>query len=37
LATDHDKFDYALIQTHAQLIVDSRGKYLEPAANLVKA
>ncbi|TCP09102.1 UDP-N-acetyl-D-glucosamine dehydrogenase [Crenobacter luteus] len=37
LATDHDKFDYAQIQAHAQLIVDSRGKYLEPAAHIVKA
>lgn len=37
LATDHDKFDYAQILQHAQLIVDSRGKYLQPAANVVKA
>lgn len=37
LATDHDKFDYALLKQHAQLIVDSRGKYLEPADNIVKA
>jgi UDP-N-acetyl-D-glucosamine dehydrogenase len=37
LATDHDAFDYPLIQRHAKLIVDSRGKYLEPAANVVKA
>lgn len=37
LATDHDKFDYAQIKAHAQLVVDSRGKYLEPAANIVKA
>lgn len=37
LATDHDRFDYALIQAHAQLIVDSRGRYLEPMANVVKA
>ena len=26
LATDHDGFDYALLQTHAQLIVDTRGR-----------
>ncbi|AXE30358.1 UDP-N-acetyl-D-glucosamine dehydrogenase [Chromobacterium phragmitis] len=37
LATDHDKFDYELIKAKAQLVVDSRGKYLEPAANIVKA
>jgi UDP-N-acetyl-D-glucosamine dehydrogenase len=37
LATDHDKFDYALIGEHAQLIVDSRGKYRIPQANLIKA
>ena len=37
LATDHGKFDYDLIKAHAKLIVDSRGKYLEPAANIVKA
>jgi len=37
LATNHDAFDYALIQRHAQLIVDTRGVYLEPAGNVVKA
>ena len=37
LATDHDKFDYEQLLQHAQLIVDSRGKYLQPAANVVKA
>ncbi|HUQ27003.1 MAG TPA: nucleotide sugar dehydrogenase [Usitatibacter sp.] len=37
LATDHAKFDYATIKAHAKLIVDSRGKYLEPADNIVKA
>lgn len=37
LATDHDKFDYELIQSHAKLIVDSRGKYRSPAANIIKA
>ena len=26
LATDHDGFDYALLQTQAQLIVDTRGR-----------
>jgi UDP-N-acetyl-D-glucosamine dehydrogenase len=37
LATDHDKFDYDMIRQHAQLVVDSRGKYLSPTANIVKA
>jgi UDP-N-acetyl-D-glucosamine dehydrogenase len=37
LATDHDKFDYSLIKAHAKLVIDSRGKYLEPAGNIVKA
>jgi len=37
LATDHAAFDYALIKQHAKLIVDTRGVYLDPAPNLVKA
>jgi UDP-N-acetyl-D-glucosamine dehydrogenase len=37
LATDHDAFDYALIKRGAKLVVDTRGVYLEPAANVVKA
>ncbi len=37
LATNHDAFDYELIKRHARLIVDTRGVYLEPAPNLVKA
>ena len=37
LATDHDAFDYDLILKNAKLIVDTRGRYLEPAANVVKA
>ena len=37
LATDHAAFDYALLKQHAKLIVDTRGVYLEPAANVVKA
>src|SRR5690606_40582012 len=37
LATDHDRFDYALIQQHAQLIVDSRGKFRALLHNVVKA
>ena len=37
LATDHDRFDYGLIGKHARLIVDTRGRYLEAAPNVVKA
>lgn len=37
LATNHDAFDYELIAKHARLIVDTRGVYLQPAANVVKA
>ena len=37
LATDHDAFDYDLIRKSAPLIVDTRGRYLEPAGNVVKA
>ena len=37
LATDHDKVDYTLLRKHARLLVDTRGVYLEPAANIVKA
>ena len=37
VATNHDAFDYPMIGKHARLIVDTRGVYLEPAANVVKA
>jgi UDP-N-acetyl-D-glucosamine dehydrogenase len=37
LVTDHSAFDYTLILRHASIIVDTRGVYLEPAANVVKA
>ena len=37
VATNHDIFDYSMIQQHAQLIVDSRGVYQEHAENVVKA
>ena len=37
LATDHDRFDDDLIKAHAPLIVDTRGRYQEPAKNIVKA
>lgn len=37
VATNHDAFDYGLIKQHARLIVDTRGVYLQPADNVVKA
>ena len=37
LATDHTKFDYELIQQHAKIIVDTRGVYLKPKYNVIKA
>lgn len=37
VATDHDNVDYSLIKKHAKLIVDTRGRYLEPASNIVKS
>lgn len=37
LATNHDSFDYAMIQKYARLIVDTRGVYLGTQMNVVKA
>jgi len=37
LATDHDAFDYQMIQKHSQLIIDCRGRYRENFSNVVKA
>lgn len=37
IATAHDHFDYDLIQTHAKLIIDTRGVYKEAASNIIKA
>ena len=37
LTTDHKKFDYEMIRTNAQVIVDTRGVYRESADNIVKA
>ena len=37
LATDHDDFDYDMIRENARLIVDTRGRYLEPADHIIKA
>jgi UDP-N-acetyl-D-glucosamine dehydrogenase len=37
IATDHAKFDYAMFQKNAKLIVDTRGVYLNSFDNVVKA
>ena len=36
LATDHDCFDYELIQKHSQLLIDTRGRFA-PEAQIVRA
>ena len=37
LATDHDEFDYNLIQKNSDLIVDTRGVYKETDSNILRA
>ncbi len=37
LATDHDSFDYDLIQQYGEIIIDTRGKYSPTLKNIVKA
>lgn len=37
LATDHDRFDYDMIYKNAPLIIDSRGKWRDPASHITKA
>ncbi len=37
LATDHDTFDYDLVKASSRIIVDTRGKYKQPAEHIVKA
>jgi len=37
LATDHDRFDYDMIEKHARLIVDTRGRYLGSQKNIIRA
>jgi UDP-N-acetyl-D-glucosamine dehydrogenase len=37
LTTDHEKFDYEMIREHAQLIVDTRGKFRQASDKLVMA
>ena len=37
LVTNHDNFDYSMIQKHAKVIVDTRGVYSEYYKNVIKA
>lgn len=37
IATDHDAFDYAMIQKQSNLIIDTRGRYRGEFSNVVKA
>ncbi len=37
LVTDHDKFDFEMIQNNAQIIVDTRGVYQQIFKNVIKA
>jgi UDP-N-acetyl-D-glucosamine dehydrogenase len=37
IITDHKAVDYELVVRHAPLVVDTRGVYREPRANVVKA
>lgn len=37
LTTDHDDFDYGLILEHAQMIVDTRGKYSADNPKVIRA
>lgn len=37
LATDHDKFDYEMLVKHAQLIIDTRGKFQGNNNKVIKA
>jgi UDP-N-acetyl-D-glucosamine dehydrogenase len=36
LATDHDNFDYPLIEAHSPLLVDTRGRFA-PGTTIVRA
>lgn len=37
LVTDHDELDFEFIAAHANLVVDTRGRYLTPRANVVRS
>ena len=36
LATDHDSFDYSLIEAHSQVLIDTRGRFA-PGGHIVRA
>ena len=36
LATDHDAFDYPLIESNSQLLIDTRGKFI-PNSKIIRA
>jgi len=37
LATDHDVFDYEMLKENSQILVDTRGRFSESAANIIRA
>jgi UDP-N-acetyl-D-glucosamine dehydrogenase len=37
IGTDHRKVDYELVKAWSQLVVDARGVYRAPAANIIRA
>lgn len=37
VSTDHDAFDYEAIAKHAQLVIDTRGRYRDSHPNIVKS
>ncbi|HMN69953.1 MAG TPA: nucleotide sugar dehydrogenase [Bdellovibrionales bacterium] len=37
LATDHDSFDYNMILRESKMLVDTRGKFRTPGANVIRA
>jgi UDP-N-acetyl-D-glucosamine dehydrogenase len=37
LLTDHSDFDYGMIEQHARLLIDARGRYRETAHHIIKA
>jgi len=37
ISTDHDRFDYDLINEHAKLIIDCRGRFRTASARVIRA
>ena len=37
ISSDHDVFDYTMIQNNSKLIIDTRGRYREKLNNVIKA